>query len=168
MVTLGPGATICNPVTMRSMQLSAQPLPRRSNRGRTFLVVVFLVAAAFLGGFVPNWMKVRTLRTTLATAETQLELADLHRLLGVASHEAQRNNYGSAGEAAGRFFTECAELAKNEAFAEEPRTRVALESYAAQRDQIMALIAAADPAVRERLLTMYLTMNGVLARRLPT
>jgi hypothetical protein len=150
---------------MSTMQPSAQTLPRRGNRGRTFLIVVFLLAAAFLGGFVPNWMKVRTLRTTLATTETQLELANLHRLLGVASHEVQRNNYGSAGEAAGRFFSECAELAKSDAFAEEPRTRVALESYAEQRDQIMALIAAGDPAVRERLLSMYLTMDGVLARR---
>lgn len=112
-------------------------------------------------------MEVRRLRTTLATTETQLELANLHRLLGVASHEAQRNNYGSAGEAASRFFTQCAELATSEAFAEEPRTRVALESYAGQRDQIMALIGVADPAVRERLLGMYLTMDGVLARRLP-
>lgn len=151
------------------MQPSAQPLPvRPSKRGRTFLIVVFLLAAAFLGGFVPKWMEVRTLRTTLAATETQLELANLHRLLGVASHEALRNNYGSAGEAAGRFFSECGELAKSDAFSEEPRTRVALESYAAQRDHIMALIAASDPAVRERLLSMYLTMNGVLARRLPT
>lgn len=150
------------------MQPSAQPLPRRGNRGRTFLIVGFLVAAAFLGGFVPKWMEVRTLRTTLATTGTQLELANLHRLLGVASHEVLRNNYGTAGEAAGRFFSECTELAKSDAFAEEPRTRIALESYAAQRDQIMALIAAGDPTVRERLLTMYLTMDGVLTRRLPT
>ena len=132
---------------------------------RRFVFVVFLLAVAFLGGFVPKWMEVRTLRTTLATTETQLKLANLHRLLGVASHEAQRNNYGSAGEAAGRFFSECAELATSESFAEEPRTLVALQSYAGQRDQVMALLAAGDPSVRERLLSMYLTMNGVLARR---
>jgi len=110
-------------------------------------------------------MEVRTLRTTLATAETELKLANLHRLLGVASHEAQRNNYGSAGEAAGRFFSECAELATAEQFSEEPRTRVALQAYASQRDQVMALIGAGDPSVREQLLGMYLTMDGVLARR---
>ena len=95
----------------------------------------------------------------------ELRLADLHRELGLASHEVQRNNYASAGEAAARFFDDCTKLANIEPFVDDERTRVALSSYASQRDEVMALLAANDPAARERLSGLYLTMNGVLARR---
>lgn len=131
----------------------------------TFVAVFVLLAIAFAAGFVPKWMEARTLRDSLSTTTMQLELATLHRLLGVASHEAQRNNYASAAESAGRFFDGCTSLAATEPFPEDPRTRVALQGYAAQRDEVMALLAAADPAARERLAGLYLTMNGVLARR---
>jgi glutamate-1-semialdehyde aminotransferase len=128
---------------------------------------VVLLAAAFLGGFVPQWIKVRNLRTQVETMDLQLRLATAHGLLGVASQEAQRNNYASAAQAAAQFFDQCATLARTEAFEKEPRTRVALLSYTAQRDQVMALLSAADPAAREKLAGMFLAMDGVLARRLP-
>jgi hypothetical protein len=139
--------------------------PARGNAGRRFLLVLFLLAAAFLGGFVPQWLEVRNLRATLETTDLQLRLSEAHRMLGVASHEAQRNNYGNAAQAAGQFFDECATLARNDAFEKEPRTRVALLSYAQQRDEVMALLSAADPAARERLAGLFLTMEGVLERR---
>lgn len=141
------------------------PAPRRRSSASRFLLVVLLLAAAFGGGYVPQWLEARKLRAELETCDLQLRLADAHRRLGVASHEAQRNNYASAGEAARQFFDECATLARTETFAEEPRTRVALLSYAGQRDQVMALLSAADPAARESLANLYLTMDGVLARR---
>ena len=123
------------------------------------------MGVAFAAGYVPQWLELRRLRETLTTTSRELRLATLHRQLGVASHEAQRNNFASAGEAASRFFDDCAKLANTEPFTEDARTRIALSSYAAQRDEVMALLAASDPAVRERLLSMYLTMNGVLGRR---
>lgn len=141
------------------------PAVRRRNPLRTFVLVVFLLAIAFAAGFVPKWMEARRLQDSLAGTTMQLELATLHRLLGVASHEAQRNNYASAAESASRFFDGCASLATTEPFPDEPRTRVALQSYAAQRDEVMALLAAGDPSARDRLAGLYLTMNGVLARR---
>jgi uncharacterized protein HemX len=137
----------------------------RGNAGRRFLLVVFLLAAAFLGGFIPQWLEVRSLRTQLEQTALQLRLADAHRALGVASHEAQRNNYASAAQAAAKFFDDTATLARADAFAEEQRTRVALLSYTAQRDEVMALLSAGDPAVRERLAGLFLTMDGVLQRR---
>lgn len=148
------------------MQSAVSSSPaRRRNPVRTFVLVVFLLALAFAAGFVPKWMETRRLQDSLTTTTMQLELATLHRLLGVASHEAQRNNYASAAESAGRFFGGCASLATTEPFPEDPRTRVALQGYAAQRDEVMALLAAGDPAARERLAGLYLTMDGVLARR---
>lgn len=131
------------------------------------LLTLLLLAVAFAAGYVPQWLQVRRMRTTLAATSLDLQLATLHRELGVASHEAQRNNYGSASESAARFFDACAKLAHTETFQDDDRTRVALLGYAAQRDEVMALLAAADPAARERLAGLYLTMNGVLGRRRP-
>lgn len=148
------------------MQSSASPpSPRRKSSARTFLLTLLLLGVAFAAGYVPQWLELRRLRETLTTSSMELRLATLHRELGVASHEAQRNNFASAGEAAGRFFDDCAKLANTEPFVDDARTRVALSGYAAQRDEVMALIAAGDPAARERLASLYLTMNGVLARR---
>lgn len=146
----------------------APPVPKappRGNAGRRFLLVLFLVVAAFVGGFVPQWLAARSAKAALTTTDLRLRLADAHRLLGVASHEAQRNNYASAAQAAAQFFDQCGALAGSENFAREPRTRVALASYTAQRDEVMALLSAGDPAARERLASMFLTMNGVLDRR---
>ena len=147
------------------MQPASAPPPRRRSAARSFFFTLLLMAAAFAAGFVPQWLEVRRLKETLTTTSMDLRLATLHRDLGVASHEAQRHNFASASEAAGRFFNDCATLASKEPFTDEPRTKVALTGYAAQRDEIMALLAASDPAALERLASLYLTMNGVLQRR---
>lgn len=139
--------------------------PPRGNAGRRFLLVLFLLAAAFLGGFIPQWLEVRSLRTQSERTDLQLRLANAHRILGVASQEAQRSNYASAAQAASKFFDDTATLARADAFEDEQRTRVALLSYTAQRDEVMALLSAGDPASRERLAGLFLTMDGVLQRR---
>ena len=140
------------------------PPPRRS-AGKRFLVIVFLLAAAFLGGYVPQWLELRNVRAQLEHTDLQLRLANAHRALGIAAQEAQRSNYANAAQAAATFFDACATLARTNAFEEEQRTRVALLSYTAQRDEVMALLAAGDPASRERLAGLFLTMNGVIERR---
>jgi uncharacterized protein HemX len=143
---------------------AASPVARRrSSRG--FFLTLLLIAAAFGIGYVPQWMKVRELRAQMETASRDLRLATLHRELAQASHEAQRNNFANATEAASRFFDECTKIASTEKFEDEPRTRVALSGYAQQRDEVMALLAAGDPAARERLAGLFFAMDGVLSRR---
>lgn len=139
--------------------------PPRGNAARRFLFVAFLLIAAFLGGFIPQWLEARSLRAELNEIELEVRLADAHRKLGMASHEAQRSNYASAAQAAAQFFDQSATLARTDALANEPRTRVALLSYTSERDEVMALLSAGDPAARERLAGMFLAMEGVLERR---
>lgn len=148
------------------MQPAAAPPPApRASRTRIAVIVLAVAIAAFLAGFLPPWIEARGLRQRLTANELDLRLANLHRQLGVASHEAQRNNYASAREAARVFFDDCAKVANTEPFASDERTRVALLGYAAQRDEIMGLLATGTPLARERLAGLYLTMDGVLARR---
>lgn len=120
---------------------------------------------AFLAGYVPKELELRRTRAQLDTATLDLQLSDLHRRLGVASHEAQRNNFGVAMNEARLFFDGCRKLTYEGNFASQPRTKLALTAYGSQGDLILGQLANADPTVKEQLASLYLTMNGVLARR---
>jgi hypothetical protein len=141
------------------------PAPRKRSSFTFPLLMVLLLVAAFLGGYIRPTLQARKLKTTLQTTMLDLRLATLHRRLGVASHEAQRNNYASANEAAREFFEGCRALLQSEAFANEPRTRTALTAYASYQEDITTKLTLADPQVKEQLAGMYLAMDGVLARR---
>jgi len=155
---------------MQPEATSPAPPPAPAERAARFswkflLALIVLLAAAFFVGYIPCAMRAREQAATLKKTQLDLRLANLHRLLGVASHEAQRNNYANAAGAARTFFDQCAAIAQTEPFIEEPRTRIALTAYAANRDDVMTHLAMGDPATKERLASMYLTMDGVLGRR---
>ncbi|HJQ35575.1 MAG TPA: hypothetical protein VKB93_00405 [Thermoanaerobaculia bacterium] len=138
----------------------------RSRMSLKFLIVlVLLLAVAFFVGYAPPAIQARNLSRTLNATQFELRLANLERRLGVAAMEAQRNNYANATAGAREFFDGCAALAQSESFAEEPRTKNAIASYAAQRDEVMTQLANADPLVKERLASMYLAVDGVFTRR---
>jgi hypothetical protein len=132
---------------------------------RTLLWIAFLLLFAFGLGYVPRELERRRAVETLQTNELDLRLANLHRLLGVASHEAQRNNFASAADAARAFFDGCRTVLNEYPLEDQPRTRNALQAYATSSDTILGQLANADPAVKEQLASLYLTMNGVLERK---
>lgn len=140
------------------------PVKRRMSF-RTLVWIVLLLAFAFGLGYGPKELERRKLASKLEQTELDLRLANLHRQLGVASYEAQRNNFSSAATAARLFFDGCRSVVNDHKFEEQPRTRLALQSYASNSDIILGQLANADPAVKERLASLFLTMNGVLERR---
>lgn len=129
------------------------------------LIAAALVALAFLIGYIPNEIGSRRLAQQLRRTELDLRLVNLHRQLGVASHEAQRNNFGVASDIAKRFFEGCRKTVHEFRFENRPRTQIALQGYAQQGDVILGELANGDPMVKERLASMYMTMNGVIERR---
>jgi hypothetical protein len=144
------------------------PAPAPARRGLSFralLWIAFLLLFAFGLGYGPKELERRKLAETLRSTELDLRLANLHRLLGVASHEAQRNNFASAASAARLFFDGCRAVVNETDLADRPRTKGALEVYASTSDTVLGQLANADPAVREQLASLYLTMNGLLERR---
>jgi hypothetical protein len=140
--------------------------PRSSRSFSTVLLTLVLIAIAFGAGYVPKWLEVRRLRSELKTTTFELRLSNLHRQLGVASHEAQRNNYANAANAARTFFDGCRALSREDAFPDQPRTREAIAAYAGYADDIIPRLISGDPLVREKLAGLYLAMDGVLQRRL--
>lgn len=142
------------------------PAPTRHRPSPKFVIaILLLIIAAFLLGFIPERLAARRLAASLHETELELRLANLHRTLGVASHEAMRNNFSSAGSAARAFFDGCRTLAEQEPMPDRPRTHGALVAYAQSADVTMAELAAADPRAKERLASLYLTMQGLLERR---
>jgi len=150
-------------MAMQDTVAVAAPPPRRF---RVIVLTIILVAIAFLAGYVPKDLEARRLRAELKQAELDLRLANLHRQLGVASHEAQRNNYSVAASSARAFFDGCGAVASSEPFENQPRTRAALAAYAASKDKILGELAVGDPVVKQRLAGLYLAMEGVLQRRI--
>jgi hypothetical protein len=139
--------------------------PRRRLSFRTLLWFVLLLALAFGIGYVPKELERRRMAAELQTAQLDLRLANLHRHLGMASHEAQRNDYAQAGAAARQFFDDCRAVSNEYKFENEPRTRLALSGWAAQSDVVLGDLANGDPAVKEKLASLFMTVNGVLERR---
>lgn len=150
---------------MQPPPAAAPPPPPPSKRLRTFGLTLLLLAAAFGAGFLPEHLAKRRLSEQLEKLTFDHELSELHRRLGVASGEAMRNNYASAATAAQEFFNGCTNVLQSHTFEDQPRTKNAITSYAASRDEVMAQLATGDPASRERLAGMFLAMDGVLARR---
>lgn len=129
------------------------------------LIAAVLIAGAFVIGYIPTEVASRRLATRLRNTELDLRLANLHRQLGVASHHAQRNNFGVAEEAAESFFQGCRETTREFSFRDRPRTRIALHAYATEGDRLLGELANGDPATKEELAAMFLTMDGMLQRR---
>ena len=154
------------PATTTPLPPAPAPAPaRRRSSFRTVVWIAFLIALAFGLGYGPKEFERRKLASTLQQTELDLRLATLHRQLGMAAFEAQRNNFANSAANARVFFDGCRGAVNDYKFEDQPRTRLALQTYAANSDLILGQIANADPAVKERLASLFLTMDGLLERR---
>ncbi len=125
--------------------------PDRSNLKRIG-AAVFIAIAVFMLGYVPSWMSARDAREQNVKLDYELKLADLRGRLGMASYEANRNNYASAAQFSTEFFSRMREAIDS---TEDEKVRQKLESMLARRDEIISNLAQADPAVKEKLAGMY-------------
>jgi hypothetical protein len=138
--------------------------PHQASRGKLIGAFLLVAVAAFGLGYAPLEMKRRDLDRQLSELRVDLRLARLHRLLGTATVQAMRNDYPAATTAAVDFFAGCREAATLD-LTTRPRTANALSAYASTRDEVVSLLAAGDPAAKERLTELFLAMDGVLQRR---
>lgn len=126
-----------------------------------------VVFAAFVLGFVPMWMVARTRAIERDVVQQALSSVQLENGLAAAAIQARRGDYEPAGEAASTFYTNLrAELDHSRSGFTAPE-REMMQSLLAQRDQLMALLAGADPAVAERLADAYVSYRqttGTLPR----
>lgn len=118
--------------------------------------VAVLVCVAFIFGRLGRANAERDAETL----EREVRLLHVHRLLGVASHEAGRSNYANASAATSSFSTRLADVLRtDDSLSSE--ARAILRRIQSQRDTITAQLARADPAAAQSLASAYLAMNAV-------
>ena len=117
-----------------------------------------LVAAGFLGGFIPQYLRAsRTegelarLRQELDASQRQLELANVRDLAARLYLETLSKNFGLAMQTAGQFFKQVRSLVEA---APKNEMRTALEEVLSMQDHVTAGLAKADPAIQFDLQTL--------------
>ncbi len=116
-----------------------------------FIVVVVLIAGAYVGGYWPEHRRlgeaeaqVRTLQARLNTAADRIRLGEiLGRLLRVSDTVAARN-YGEAAALSSAYFDRVREETSR---AEQPDVKHALENILESRDEITTALARTEPSV---------------------
>jgi hypothetical protein len=111
-----------------------------------------LIAAAFLLGFVPQWLRSRSLDSHLAAVRHERTMLDLGGRLGAALAEAQRGNYERARQLMTGFFSE---LQGRLDTIQEPGQREAATVVLRERDEIITLLSRAEPEAVSRLNLLY-------------
>jgi len=158
--------TTMQPTTPPPKPAPATPPPAKRRMSlRSLLWIALLLAFAFALGWGPQEWRKRNLAERLDETALELRLARLHGQLGVASHEAMRNNFAEASVAARAFFDGCIATEHEFDLSERPRTRLALSAYSRQSDLVLGELSLGDPVVKQRLASLYLTMAGVIERK---
>jgi hypothetical protein len=138
--------------------------PASSRRLAVYAVALIVV---FLLGLVPMWLTARERGRELTHAEQELRLARLQNTLASAVVDARRGDYEAARQATSRFFTEAsAEAERGRASAFAPEQAQQVEHLARERDEIITLLARADPAAAERLSDLFVSFRGTVQHSL--
>ena len=107
-----------------------------------------VLAAVFLAGFVPQYIKSRGLDSEARVLKSKLELAELRSSAGRMLLQVTQNNFGIASQEASRFFGEVRRIASETS---DPSLKQTLEDIASRRDAVTGGLAKADPAVRQQV-----------------
>lgn len=138
-----------------------QSLPVTRPQRTGLYVVVVLVAA--LVGFLPTWMTARSRTSERDAAQQALRLAQIENTLAAAAIHARRGDYEVARTAASTFYTNLrAELDRPEQTFTAAQVPM-VQPLMANRDEMITLLARADPAAAERLTDAYLAYRQAAA-----
>lgn len=143
-------------------------------RKQAIIVAAFLATGVVLGTFLGVWLDRRgdgerevaaveaeAARTGLFEAEVsrlqeRVDLTQIQLRLGRIAMEADRQDYGAAGERATHFFDDVARMV--EQAEADGKERAALRQVLAARDDLIAGLATAQPSAAERLKQLYLDL----------
>ena len=108
-----------------------------------------LVVAAFLLGFVPEYLKSRDLesqlnasRQDLASERAKLQGDDLDLLIGYVYLQTSLKNYGLASESSTTFFDRARAMAGE---ASDPNQQKFFQTALSKRDAVISGLAKGDP-----------------------
>jgi hypothetical protein len=126
-----------------------------NKRVKLALVFVAIVAAVFLAGFLPEYLRANGLQQRVQQADQQLAASRVRDLSGMTFLQTSLKNYGLASRYATELFDSAKSLA---ARTESPDLRQALQTVLAQRDTITAQLARGDQAAYSSVQAAYQTL----------
>jgi len=139
----------------------------RGEQGRRLGLYAAVLFVVFLLGFVPMWLQARSRANGRDAAHQALRLSQLENTLAAAAIQARRGDYDPAREAASTFYTNLtAELARMPSEF-TPAQRERMQAMLSERDQLITLLARADPAVAERLADTYVSYRQTMGTLSP-
>jgi hypothetical protein len=112
-------------------------------RNKTIVAAIAL-AAVFLAGFVPLYVKANRLENELRQSRQEATGAGLRDLIGLAYVQANEKNYGLAAQTSSSFFNRVREAANQ---TQDANRRKALEDLLALRDKVTSELAKGEAAV---------------------
>jgi hypothetical protein len=111
-----------------------------------------ILIAVFFLGYIPSCISARSAEEVSGRIEQKLKLSEMLSRLGMASYEANRNNYASAAQMSTEFFNTMKQMADATT---DDALKQKLLVLGVRRDEITTNLAQADPAVKEKLAQMY-------------
>ena len=148
-----------------------QPQASKKTSARNLLLGAgLLFVAGLLIGFVPEFLKVRSLESEESARQQQIQELQEQIALGQAKDHAAmlyldltQQNYGLASQHATAFFNSITRIAQN---TRNPDLRAQLQGIAGRRNDILTAISKADPGavgpsaeILKRMSSMRLAAN---------
>jgi hypothetical protein len=148
------------------MTKDAQPKPMKTTswmkRAARYAGVLL---AGFLLGIIPIGLKTLEYSNSLAATKHQFALIAIPNSLASAVIDARRSDYEPARQAVSDFFTALRSQTDNtndSAFSQAQRE--AVMPLLARRDELITLLARADPASADRLTDIYVSYRQIMNR----
>jgi hypothetical protein len=119
------------------------------SRKTVVIIVGSLVVAAFLLGFIPQYLKSRDLegqlnsaRQELAGEQAKLQGDELDLLIGYVYLQTNQKNYGLASEYSTRFFNRVRTMVSQTS---DPNRQKLFQAALSKRDSVTGGLAKGDP-----------------------
>jgi len=129
-------------------------------RGTKTLVMIILVAVAFLSGLLIGYMEVRETKGLLQTAQNerdnlrlQKQLSQVRDLAALMYVETSRQNYGLGGEYAARYFEQVKRL-RDAGMPEQLRSSI--NELLSHQDAVTASLSRAEPGATQQVQALFL------------
>jgi hypothetical protein len=121
------------------------------DRRRLILAGLAIAVAAFLLGFLPQWVRAGRAADRLEETRFELRTARTEGKIAAALTESLRSNYERSRQLMTEVYRDIEEIAPRVGEAE----RRELQAILAQRDEIITLLARAAPESSQRLMLIH-------------
>jgi len=129
-----------------------------------FAIVIIVAIVAYLAGFIPGWLKSRSLSQRVSETSRKLSLSQIENKLAAATLDANRGQHEPARQSASQFFTLLRdELDRDNGSSLTPAQREQARQLLNQRDDIITLLARSDPASSKKLADLYVAFRKSVA-----